>query len=200
MENYERYKNVTADSYEKKGIMYYLCQIPSDKKIIPLLSKIENKKILDVGCGSGLYTKFLIEKNKVVGIDQNPHLCRLSIPLKQGDATQLSKVFGDEKFEMVISTWMTEYLNPDKLNAFLSEAGKVLNRQGMFISTFISNYGMGYAYIKLAKTLKNIDKYCYSRKQILELIGRSGFKSVKIINLSSWLNIPWAYLVSAEKI
>lgn len=59
MENYERYKNVTADSYEKKGVMYYLCQILSDKKIIPLLSKIENKKIIDIGCGSGYYTKFL---------------------------------------------------------------------------------------------------------------------------------------------
>ncbi len=199
MENYERYKNVTADSYEKKGIMYYLCQIPSDRKIIPLLSKIENKKILDVGCGSGLYTKFLIKKNNVVGIDQNPHLCKLSIPLYKGDATQLSKIVGNEKFDMVISTWVTEYLNPEKLGAFLSEAEKVLNKQGIFISTFISNYCLGYGYIKLAKILKNIDKYYYSKKQIQELIGRAGFKNVEIINLGSWLNIPWAFLTKAEK-
>ncbi|MGA2914999.1 MAG: class I SAM-dependent methyltransferase [Sedimentisphaerales bacterium] len=188
MENYERYKNITADSYEKKRIMYYLCQIPSDKKI------------LDVGCGSGLYTKFLIKKNKVVGIDQNPHLCRLSIPLHKGDATQLSKIIGDEKFDMVFSTWMTKYLNPEQLSAFLSEAEKVLNKQGIFISTFISNYCLGCAYIKFAKQLKNVDKHRYSKKQISELIDRVGFRNIEIININSRLNIPWAYLATAEKI
>jgi len=198
MENYERYKNITADKYETKGIMYYLCQIPSDKKIIPLLSEIENKKILDVGCGSGYYTKFLIEKNKVVGIDQNPHLCRLSIPLYQGDATELSKIVGDEKFDIVFSTWMTEYLNPEQLSDFLSEAKKVLNKQGIFISTFISSYCLGYTYVKLANILKNIDKYRYSKKKTTELLGQKDFKKIKIINLSSWLKIPWAYMVIAE--
>jgi ubiquinone/menaquinone biosynthesis C-methylase UbiE len=197
-ENYERYKNITADAYEKKGIMYYLCQIPSDKKIVPLLSKIENKKILDVGCGSGLYTKFLIEKNKVIGIDPNPHLCKLSIPLRKGDATELSKIVGDEKFDMVFSTWMTEYLNPAQLRSFLAETKKVLNSGGIFISTFISNYCLGYAYVKLAKILKNIDKYYYNKMQVLELVGRTGFGDVEVINLSSWLQIPWAYVVIAK--
>lgn len=198
MENYERYKNVTADSYEKKGIMYYLCQIPSDKKLIPLLSKIENKKILDVGCGSGLYTKFLTEKNKVTGIDQNPHLCRLSIPVHKGDATRFSNIIGNEKFDIVISTWMTEYLNYEQLTAFLTESKKMLNEQGMFVSTFISAYCIGYTYVKLAKILKGIDKYCYSKTKIEKLLSQTGFKKIKFINLNSWLKIPWAYLVIAE--
>lgn len=196
--NYERYQNMTANLYEKKGIMFYLCQILSDKKIIPLISKIENKKILDVGLGTGYYTKILIEKNKVIGIDQNPHLCRLSIPLHKGDATQLSKIVGDEKFDVVFSTWMTEYLNPEQLSAFLSEAKKVLNKQGIFMSTFISNYCFGYAYVKFAKILKNIDKYYYGKKQVLGLLSRTGFKDIEIINLNSWLKIPWAYMVIAK--
>lgn len=195
MKNYDRYQNITADFYEKKGIMFYLCQIPSDKKIIPLLSKIENKKILDVGLGTGIYTKFLIEKNNVVGIDQNPHLCRLSIPLYKGDATQLSEIVGDGKFDIVLSTWMTEYLNPEQLSVFLGETRKVLNEQGIFMSTFISNYCLGYTYVKLAKVLRNIDKHCYSKKQILELVAQAGFRDIEIINLNSWLGIPWAYMV-----
>lgn len=198
MENYERYKNVTADSYEKKGIMYYLCQIPSDKKIFPLLSKIENKKILDVGCGSGFYTKFLIENNKVIGIDQNPHLCRLSIPLYKGDATDLSTLVGGEKFDVVLSTWMTEYLNHEQLSAFLDEAKKVLNKQGILVSTFISTYCLGYSYVKLAKILKGIDKYCYPKKEIINKLKNTGFSNIKIINLNSWLKIPWACLVIAS--
>jgi ubiquinone/menaquinone biosynthesis C-methylase UbiE len=199
MKNYERYKSVNTADYDKKTFMSLLCRIPSDRKIIPYIAGLKGKKILDVGLGTGYYTKILVEKNKVVGIDQNIHLCRLSIPLYKGDATQLSKIVGDEKFDIVFSTWMTEYLNPEQLSAFLGEAKKVLNEQGIFVSTFISNYCFGYAYVKLAKILKNIDKFCYSKKQILELISQAGFKDIEIINISSWLNIPWAYVATAGK-
>jgi ubiquinone/menaquinone biosynthesis C-methylase UbiE len=199
MKNYERYKSVNAEDYDKKSLMSLFCRIPSDRKIIPYISCLNNKKILDVGLGTGFYTKILMENNKVVGIDQNIHLCKLSIPLYKGDATQLSNIVGNEKFDVVFSTWMTEYLNPDQLSSFLTEAKKVLNEQGMLISTFISNYCLGCAYIKLAKILKNIDKYYYSKKQILELISQAGFKDIEIININSWLNIPWAYMATAEK-
>ncbi|MCX5633564.1 MAG: class I SAM-dependent methyltransferase [Phycisphaerae bacterium] len=199
MKNYERYKSLTAEDCKRELFMLLLCRIPADRKIIPYLSTLKGKKILDVGCGSGFYTKLLIEKNKVVGIDQNPHLCRLSIPLHKGDATDLSTLVGGEKFDVVLSTWMTEYLNPEQLNSFLSEVKKVLNKQGIFISTFISTYCLGYTYVKLAKILKGIDKYCYPKKEIINKLKNTGFTNIKIINLNSWLYIPWAYLVVAEK-
>jgi cyclopropane fatty-acyl-phospholipid synthase-like methyltransferase len=179
--------------------MYYLCRITSDRIIIPFISEIKDKYILDVGLGTGFYTKLLIEKNKVIGIDQNPHLCRLSIPLYKGDATQLSEIVSGEKFDVVLSTWMTEYLNPEQLSAFLDNAEKVLNERGIFISTFISNYCLGYTYVKLAKILKGIDKYCYPKKEIINKLKHTGFTNIKIINLNSRLYIPWAYLVIAEK-
>jgi ubiquinone/menaquinone biosynthesis C-methylase UbiE len=199
MKNYERYKSITAEGCKRELFMLLLCRIPSDKKIIPYMAGLKGKKILDVGLGTGFYTKLLMKNNKVIGIDQNIHLCKLSIPLYKGDATQLSEIVGDEKFDVVFSTWMTEYLNPEQLSAFLNEAKKVLNEQGILVSTFVSNYCLGYTYVKLATILKGIDKYCYSKKRILELVGRAGFKDIEIINLSSWLKIPWAYLVLAEK-
>ena len=199
MKNYERYKSISAEDYDKKSLMSLLCRIPSDKKIIPYITSLKGKKILDVGCGTGFYTKILMGKNTVIGIDQNPHLCRLSIPLHKGDATQLSEIVGGEKFDVVLSTWMTEYLNPEQLDSFFSEAKKVLNKQGIFISTFISTYCLGYTYVKLAKILKGIDKYCYPKKEIINKLKNTGFTNIKIINLNSWLYIPWAYLVIAEK-
>lgn len=199
MKNYERYQNITGDDYEKRGIMYYICQIPSDKKIIPLLSKIENKKILDVGCGSGFYTKFLTEKNKVTGIDQNPHLCRLSIPLHKGDATQLSQIVGDEKFDMVISTWMTEYLNPEQLSRFFSQARMVLKADGRLMSTVISKNGFGFVYVTAAKMIRGIDKFNYSKKQIINMLKETGFADIEIVDISSRFYIPWAFLAVAKQ-
>ena len=178
--------------------MDYLVRIPSDKKLVPIISQIKGKKILDVGPGTGRYTSLLLKDNEVVGIDRNPHLCRLPIKVHQGDATQLAQLVEANSFDMVFSTWMTEYLNPEQLVVFLGETKKVLNEQGMLISTFISNHCFGYAYITLAKMLKNIDKYYYSKKQILELISHAGFKDIEIVNVSSWLGIPWAYMAIAR--
>ena len=199
MKNYERYKNITAEDYDKKTIMSYLCKIPSDKKILPLICQIKNKKILDAGVGTGFYAKILLEKNEVVGVDRNIHLCKLPIKLYEGDVTRLSQIFHYEKFDIVFSTWMTEYLSEPQLVSFLTEAGRVLNKNGLLITTFISNYGLGYGYVKLAKIIKKIDKYFYGVKQIQRLVETAGYDNIEIINLNSYLKIPWACLVTAKR-
>jgi ubiquinone/menaquinone biosynthesis C-methylase UbiE len=137
MANYDRYKAETAESYEKRCLMDYLVRIPSDKKLVPIISQIKGKKILDVGPGTGRYTSLLLKDNEVVGIDQNPHLCRLPIKVHQGDATQLAQLVEAHSFDMVFSTWMTEYLNPQQLITFFRQA-KIAIKQGGELVTNIS--------------------------------------------------------------
>lgn len=197
MDNYERYKTVTSESYEKKGIMYFV-RIPSDMKIIPLISQIKGKRILDVGLGTGWYTKLLLKDNKVVGVDQNPHLCRLPVKVHQGDATQIAELVGTDKFDVVFSTWMTEYLDGQQLQKFFSAARKVLKDDGKLMCTVISKCGFGFLYVTAAKKIRGIDKYNYTRKYVRDTLKEAGFADIEIINLSSWLNIPWAYLVIAQ--
>jgi len=200
MKNYERYINTTAEEYQKeneKTLMYYLFRIPSNKILLPLIDNIKGKKVLDVGLGTGWYTKLLFKDNNVIGIDRNPHLCSLPIKVHQGDATQLCELAGDEKFDVVFSTWMTEYLNEGQLQQFFSEAKKTLKDNGRLMTTVISKCGFGFLYITAAKTIRGIVKYNYSRKQVLDMLREAGFADIKIINLSSWLYIPWAYVVVA---
>jgi SAM-dependent methyltransferase len=197
MENYDRYKTATAQSYEKKSVMDYFVRIPSNKTLVPLIDNIKGKKVLDVGLGTGWYTKLLLKNNSVVGIDRNPHLCSLPIKVYQGDATQLCELAGDEKFDVVFSTWMTEYLDERQLQQFFSEAKKTLKDNGRLITTVISKGGFGFLYIAAARTIRGIVKYNYSRKQVLDMLKESGFADIEIINLNSWLYIPWAYVVVA---
>jgi SAM-dependent methyltransferase len=178
--------------------MDYLVRIPSDKKLIPLIAGIKGKKILDVGLGTGRYTRLLLNDNKVIGVDQNPHLCQLPIKIHQGDATQLAELAGDEKFDVVFSTWLTEYLNPEQLSGFFRQAKTVLTNKGQLISTVISKHGFGFLYITAAKLLKDISKYNYDEHQVRNKLREAGFTDVSIVNLSSWLSIPWAYLVVAQ--
>jgi len=198
MANYDRYKAETAESYEKKGIMYYLVRIQSDRKLLPFISQIKGKKILDAGPGSGRYTKLLLQDNEVVGIDRNPHLCKLPIKLHEGDATQLSQIVGARGFDMVFSTWMTEYLNPQQLSDFFKQARVVLKENGEIVTTVVSKYGFGYLYITAARLLRGISKYNYSKREVCDKLREAGFKEILIIDLNSWLGIPWAYLVTAK--
>jgi ubiquinone/menaquinone biosynthesis C-methylase UbiE len=197
MENYDRYKTETAQSYEKKGVMVYLVRIPSNKKLLPLIDNIKGKKVLDVGLGTGWYTRRLMKNNSIVGIDRNPHLCGLPIKVYRGDATQLCELAGDEKFDVVFSTWMTEYLNERQLKQFFSEAKKTLKDNGRLMTTVISKCGFGFLYIAAAKIIRGIVKYNYSKKQVTEMLRNAGFADIEIIDINSWLRIPWAYLVMA---
>jgi ubiquinone/menaquinone biosynthesis C-methylase UbiE len=175
--------------------MDYLVRIPSDKKLVPIISQIKGKKILDVGPGTGRYTKLLLQDNEVVGIDRNPHLCRLPIKVHQGDATQLAELVGNEKFDVVFSTWMTEYLNIEQLNSFFRQAKMVLKQDGKIVTTIISKYGLGFLYITAAKMIRGIDKYNYTKKHVTDMLKEAGFADIEIINLTSWLYVPWAYLI-----
>ncbi len=198
MKNYDRYRNTTTQEYDKKTVMSWFCRIPSDRKISPLLTRIRNKKILEVGLGTGCYTKTIMQNNDVVGLDRNIHLCKLPIRLYEGDATEITKLLKNEKFDLVISMWMTEYLNPDQLTAFFAEAKKALTQEGKLITTVISQYGLGFLYITLAKKLRKIDKFNYNKTQIMEKLKQAGFDRIEIIDLDSHLQIPWAYLVVAQ--
>jgi SAM-dependent methyltransferase len=178
--------------------MDYLVRIPSDKKLLPIISQIKGKKILDAGPGTGRYTKLLLKDNEVVGIDRNPHLCRLPIKVHHGDATRFAELVEAHSFDTVFSTWMTEYLNPQQLNDFFKQARIVLKENGEIVTTIVSKYGFGYLYITAARLLRGISKYNYSKREVCDKLREAGFKEISIVNLGSWLGIPWAYLVTAK--
>ena len=198
MKNYQRYKNTAPGGLVKKDLLYYLCRVPADKKILPLLNQLKGQKIMEVGLGSGYYTQHLLKENEVVGVDRNPQLCPSGIKVYQGDATELSNLSEDNKFDMVLSFWMTEYLDPQQLMLFFDQAKKVLQTGGKLISTIISPHGWGAFYVLMARKVKGINKYCHCENQTLKKLRQAGFENIEIIQLRSWLALPWAYLVIAQ--
>ena len=198
MKNYDRYRDTTSQQYDKKTFMsWFYCKSP-DRKLFPLLSEIKDKKILEVGLGTGRYTKILMHNNDITGLDRNIHLCELPVKLYEGDATEITRLVKDEKFDFVVSIWMTEYLNPQQLGLFFAESKKTLRPGGKLITTVISPYGFGFLYITLAKKLRKIEKFNYNKMQIIEKLKQAGFANMEIIRLDSWLRMPWAYLAIAQ--
>ena len=195
---HNRYVNYTHESYEKQGIMTWLCRMPADRKLVPAISQIKGKHILDVGLGTGDYTRLLLDNNTVVGVDQNPHLCKLAAKVHKGDATELSKLVGGEKFDIVLSTWMTDYFDGEKLQQFFNEAKKVLKDGGTLMTTTIRLNGWGLIYLFLARYWRRVDKHGCAKSKVIAKLRQAGFTDIELINLNSWLGIPWACLVIAK--
>ncbi|MGB9911204.1 MAG: class I SAM-dependent methyltransferase [Microgenomates group bacterium] len=107
---------------------------PSQREIIRHLNimanKIKNKKILDVGCGTGLYTQlFCKNNNEVFGLDLQNNLRIKNVKFIKGNA--LNMPFPQEFFDVVISFDVIEHIDDD--NLFLKECWRVLKDNGMLI-------------------------------------------------------------------
>lgn len=120
-------KNTTGWFYNE------LLEMPTTLK---LLGNIEGKKILDLGCGPGLYTKELIKRGaKVKAMDISEEEIKIAqkenpeIEFKVGDSENLP--YNDKEFDIVLATLVLEHIE-DWTNS-LREIKRVLNKGGIFI-------------------------------------------------------------------
>jgi len=103
---------------------------------LSLLKKIKGKKVLDLGCGTGIYTKILKKKGaRVWGIDISPRMIDIAkkevkgVEFRIGSATKLP--YKSATFDIVLASLVVHYFgNIDK--AF-REIRRVLKKDGVFI-------------------------------------------------------------------
>lgn len=201
MKNYERYNKVSRHTYNNKPwLSLYFMRLPGDKVILPYIEAISSKQILEVGPGTGDYTKIFLENNcSVTGVDINPHLGEhLNIEVIKAKADDFSRLVTGGPFEVAASFWMTEYLSPAELTAFFTESGTVLGSKGEFVTTIIADKGWGKLYTSLAG-LKGIKKYGYSPADLGPMLDKSGFTSYDIIPIYGRLGFIFAYFIVAAK-
>lgn len=109
-----------------------LLEMPST---ILLLGPIKGKKILDFGCGTGIYAKLLTKKGaKIKGFDISKEMFKIAkkenpkLDLRLGSGY---KIPFKEKFDIVLASLVVHYLKDwDKM---FKEVRKVLKKGGFFI-------------------------------------------------------------------
>lgn len=103
-----------------------------------LLGDVKRKKVLDAGCGSGIYTKILAKKGaKVCALDLSSKMLKLAkehcknykIEFKQGSIDKLP--YPKNKFDAILASLVIHYLKkPEK--AF-KEFNRVLKKNGILV-------------------------------------------------------------------
>lgn len=118
------------------------------KKALLMCGNVKNKKILDVGCGSGVFIIEFIKRGAyVVGIDYSQKMLDLAkqelklnniseknYSIKKASATKLP--YKENEFDLILATGLTDYLTDEEDQEFLNEASRVLKRDGKIIVSF----------------------------------------------------------------
>lgn len=128
--------NEVVEYKQTPGKVY--CLNPALERHLP---EGDGKKILDVGCGDGFYADMCNKKNyEYYGVDLSQDMvdkARSNFPnnnFVQGSCFELSKLFKENSFEVVISSMLfPEFENIELFRKALSEIRMVLNIGGTFL-------------------------------------------------------------------
>jgi ubiquinone/menaquinone biosynthesis C-methylase UbiE len=133
--------NVLGDYYyksrkDKSGVSYFFNELLEKPTTLKLLGNVKEKKILDLGCGPGIYARELVEKGaKVKGLDISKKLIEIAkeecpqADFKVGDAEKLP--YKNNEFDIVLGALFLDHI--DNWNPILSEVKRVLKKNGLFV-------------------------------------------------------------------
>lgn len=168
---------------------------------------LEDKKLLDVGCGDGGDLNILKQKGVVVyGVEPSEEFinkARKQNPtgiIKEGIAEKIP--FSDEMFDVVISKWALQTC--ENIPKALSEIGRVLKKDGIFILLSkhpwmqwmekVRDYGHGIDYYEQKIVTSNIYEGKITLKEpshtIGEYLNSEFFKNFEILNYEERTGFP----------
>jgi ubiquinone/menaquinone biosynthesis C-methylase UbiE len=97
-----------------------------------------NKRMLDVGCGHGMFSRDWTEQNRVVGVDFALNMLKLArqngLEVYHADATALP--FGDDQFDIVLSAELIQHF--EEITQVLTGMVRVVKPGGSILLSTIN--------------------------------------------------------------
>lgn len=172
---------------KKNIVMYFISNIRNQKK----------KKILDIGCGSGLMLSELKKYGSVYGLDNSEEAIKYSKLIFDGDikkgALPYEIPYDDNSFDIITVLDVLEHIEKDtdalkKIYNLLDSQGKVIITVPALMSLWTNH------------DLSHDHKRRYILKELKSKIKTAGFKIEKISYYNSLLFIPIYIIRQINKI
>lgn len=153
-----------------------------------------NKNVIDIGCGSGLflsklYSKFPQSKYWALDISNNAFKCIENISITKIKHQFIESFFNDVKFDLITMWWYLEHsINPER---DIKKAHDIINDNGIFVIA-VPNY-KSFAKWLFRNFWYNFDAprhiTIFSPEGLSSLLGKNKFKVNKIIYSNSVLGL-----------
>jgi 2-polyprenyl-3-methyl-5-hydroxy-6-metoxy-1,4-benzoquinol methylase len=166
--------------------------------------------ILDVGCGSGIYSLFFMEegvRGNYLGVDNSKKFCNkewkefsalsgsLKIDFNSIDATQLEGVLTD-KFDIVICMAVLEHIK--EFSQIIKQISRIVKSNSYILITVPSTYTWlfslgrhGYHYFSKKTIINELQGNSLEVKKCLKMGGLAGY--LFDLNLSWWLSLFYKF-------
>jgi ubiquinone/menaquinone biosynthesis C-methylase UbiE len=163
------------------------------------LNDVKYKKILDVGCGTGILRD--IFKGEYHGIDINPDYIReasrtLKGKFSVGDATRIR--YQSSSFDLVFTFGVLHHLDAQQRTAMLNEMLRVCKKNGacLIMDGLIPSNRLNVPGYFLAKMDRGKFKV---RKKAFEVMIRSVFQKIKNTDFHIYKVFPYEYCIALIK-
>lgn len=203
-------KEEAARAYDKLAEIYHnkrvkgrdFNELAEQPVSFSLLGNIKGKKVLDAGCGSGIYSKILAKKGAIVSgleISQNmlkfakEHCKDYKIDFKKGSIDKLP--YKNNYFDFILASLVIHYLKkPEKA---LKEFNRVLKKNGTLVFSthhplfcahrrirslkgkkeivILDYFKEGKFYWKLHNSKVNIPSYRLGFDRLIDMLYKNGF-------------------------
>ncbi len=176
-------RNIRSCDYSCKGSF-----LQRQRTVLKLLGQPKNKKILDVGCGPGLFLEALSPSNSLVGLDlsiEMLHLARRNLTAVRGDGEHLP--FEDRSFDIVLAIETLQHLTDPGI--FLKELLRVLRQGGELVLSAINESSFLHRAFRILGGYENL--YFHPLQSIYCLLEREGMGLLDVKFLG--FPFPWVW-------
>lgn len=135
-DTYEEIAQQYANQLDEKLINKYY-ERPATLSLLP--PNLDGLKVLDIGCGPGIYAEWLVKNGAdVVGVDYSPAMLTMArkrlgstVELYQADISEPLPFLSNETFDIVLAPLVLHYV--EDWSTPVREFARVLKRNGIFV-------------------------------------------------------------------
>ncbi|MBS1917397.1 MAG: class I SAM-dependent methyltransferase [Bacteroidetes bacterium] len=185
-----------------KTFQYLVGDYKLYRRVLSLLPSLENKSVMDVGCGNGRLLDFLPESVSYSGYDFNPDYIK-NASIKYADrkasffVADINTAPDLAKADVIFAIGVLHHLSDESCITFLNSASRHLNPSGIVVTVdpvYVENQN------PIAKKIIQADRgACVRHEQEYLALSKNIFGNTEHFLLKNVTNIPYNHIIILNK-
>ena len=197
--------NKYADTYQDKYMDVSL--YANTLNIFCETIKIKNARILDIACGPGNTSQYLLRQKtdfQILGIDLSPNMVELA---KKNNPTAECRVMDGtaintlaKKFDGIIAGFYLPYISKEAAIDFIHSSSELLNAKGLlYISTMEGNYSDSDYVASSSEKEDRLMTFYHQADYLIEALIDNGFKMIHLQRVENMDSMTTDLCIVAQK-